>query len=408
MRRLATAREVAAITKRGRHAVGHGLYLQVSEWNTRSWIFRYTRDGVQRHMGLGSAEYVTLAQARQKAFELRQAMILNGADPLASKHEDKRTKLLASTRAKTFSQCALDYIAAHEDGWRGNHHRRQWTGSLEKHVYPKIGNMPVRDVDVTAVLNVLDGMRNVPETQRRVLRRIASVLDWAAARDLRPIDNPAKRPNLVSRRKPKPKHFAAMPYPALPAFMIELRARPETTARALEFQILCAARPGEVLDARCDEIDLAEGTWTIPDTKMKSGRSHRVPLSGAAVELLTALPASPGREARGCDFVFPGAVTGTKAQADTLARLVKRMGHAVTAHGFRASFKTWASERTNYPREIIEAALAHVIGDAAEQAYARGDMLARRRQLMESWSEYCSQPDVATGVIVPLRAGIPV
>jgi integrase len=404
MRRLATAREVAAITKRGRHAVGHGLYLQVSEWNTRSWIFRYTRDGVQRHMGLGSAEYVTLAQARQKAFELRQAMILNGADPLASKHEDKRTKLLASTRAKSFKECAVDYLTAHEDGWRGNHHRRQWTGSLEKHVFPKIGDIPVGDVDVAAVLSVLDGTRNVPETQRRVLRRVAAVLDWAIARDLRS-DNPAKRPNLLPKRKPKAQHFAALPYTALPSFMVELRARHETTARALEFQILCAARPGEVLDARWDEIDLAEGTWTIPDTKMKSGRAHCVPLSGAAVELLTALPAS-GREARVCDFVFPGAVTGTKAQADTLARLVKRMSHNVTAHGFRASFKTWASERTNYPREIVEAALAHVIGDAAEQAYARGDMLARRRQLMESWAEYCSKPDVANGVIVPLRAGV--
>jgi integrase len=397
MRRLVTAREVAAITKRGRHAVGHGLYLQVSEWNTRSWIFRYTRDGVQRHMGLGSAEYVTLAQARQKAFELRQAMILNGVDPLASRHEDKRTELLASARAKTFKQCALDYIAAHEDGWRGNHHRRQWTGSLEKHAYPKIGNMLVRDVDVAAVLNVLDGTRNVPETQRRVLRRVAAVLDWAIARDLRS-DNPAKRPNLLPKRKPKAQHFAALPYTALPSFMVELRARPETTARALEFQILCAARPGEVLDARWDEIDSAEGTWTIPDTKMKSGRSHRVPLSGAAVELLTALP-------RASAFIFPGAVTGTKAQADTLARLVKRMGHAVTAHGFRASFRTWAGERTNYPREIIEAALAHVIGDAAEQAYARGDMLARRRQLMESWSDYCGLP-ARDGEVVPLRTGV--
>jgi integrase len=396
MRRLVTAREVATITKRGRHAVGHGLYLQVSEWNTRSWIFRYTRDGVQRHMGLGSAEYVTLAQARQKAFELRQALILNGVDPLTSKHEDKRTKLLASTRAKTFKQCALDYIAAHEDGWRGNRHRQQWTGSLEIHAYPKIGNMPVGAVDIAAVLSVLDPMRDIPETQRRVLRRIAAVLDWAAARDLRPHDNPAKRPNLLPKRKPKPQHFAAMPYPALPAFMVELRARPETTARALEFQILCAARPGEVLDARWDELDLAEGTWTIPDTKMKSGRSHRVPLSGAAVELLTALP-------RVCDFVFPGAVTGTKAQADTLARLVRRMNHNVTAHGFRATFKTWASERTNYPREIIEAALAHVVGDAAEQAYARGDMLARRRQLMDDWARYCCSKPACAGKVVTLR-----
>jgi integrase len=396
MKRLPSAREIAAITKRGRHAVGHGLYLQVSEWNTRSWIFRYTRDGVQRHMGLGSVEYVTLQQARQKAFELRQELILNGVDPLVSKHEDKRAKLLASTRAKTFKQCALDYIAAHEDSWRGNHSRKQWIESLTNHVFPKIGDMPIGAIDVAAILSVLDPIsRQIPETARRIKSRLALVLDWAAARELRPHGNPAKRPNLLPKRKRKAKHFAAMPYPAMPTFMAELRQRQEISAHALEFAILTAARPGEVLGARWSEINSAEAMWTIPGERMKGGKPHRVPLSGRAVELLTALP-------REGEYCFPGRRTGGKQYVNSLVLLLRRMGHAVTAHGFRASFRTWAGERTNYPREIIEAALAHVVGDAAEQAYARGDMLARRRQLMESWTEYCSRPDDANGVVVPL------
>jgi integrase len=397
MRRLPTAREVAAWTKPGRYAIGHGVYLQISHpWNTKAWIFRYHRDGKARHMGLGSAEYVTLAEARERGYELRRQLI-RGVDPLEAKRDTRLATRLANARAKTFRECALDYIAAHEDGWRGDSSRRQWVGSLEQHVFPKIGDMPIGAVDVAAVLSVLDPIsRQIPETARRVRNRVALILDWAAARDYRAHDNPAKRSNLLPKRKPKVTHFAAMPYPAMPAFMTELRQREEMSARALEFLILTAARPNEVLSARWSEINLAEATWTVPGERMKGGRAHRVPLSGRAVELLAALP-------REGDFVFPGRRTGAKAQAMTLVTLLRRMGHGTTAHGFRATFRTWAGERTNYPREIIEAALAHVIGDAAEQAYARGDMLVRRRQLMESWAEYCGKPDVANGMVVPLR-----
>jgi integrase len=397
MKRLPTAREVAAWTKPGRYAVGHGVYLQISHpWNTKAWIFRYRRDGRARHMGLGSAEYISLAEARERGYELRRQLI-RGADPLETKRDTKQARRLAGERAKTFQQSALEYIAAHEDGWRGNHSRKQWIESLTNHVFPKIGNMPIGVIDVAAVLSVLDPIsRQIPETARRVRNRIALILDWAAARDLRPHDNPAKRANLLPKRKRKAKHFAALPYTALPGFMTELHQRQEMSARALEFGILTAARPGEVLGARWSEINSAEAMWTIPGERMKGGKPHRVPLSGRAVELLAALP-------REGEYCFPGRRTGGKQYVNSLVLLLRRMGHAVTAHGFRATFKTWASERTNYPREIIEAALAHVIGDAAEQAYARGDMLARRRQLMESWTEYCSKPDDANGVVVPLR-----
>jgi integrase len=395
-RRLPSAREIDALSEPGRYACGHNLYLQISQpWKTRAWIFRYQRDGKARHMGLGSAEYITLSQAREKAFALRQQMILNDVDPLEAKRQQKRERTLTGAREKTFRQCALDYIVAHEDGWRGNHSRKQWTESLTNHVFPKIGDMPIASVDVAAVLLVLDPIaRDIPETAKRVKNRIAAILDWAAARELRLHDNPAKRSNLLPKRRPRAKHFSAMPYPALPAFITELRQRPEMAARALELAILAASRPGEALGARWDEIE--GDTWTIAGERMKTGRPHRVPLSARAVKLLAALP-------REGEFCFPGRRNGAAQYQNSLVLLLRRMGYAEpTAHGFRASFKTWASERTNYPREIIEAALAHVIGDAAEQAYARGDMLARRRQLMEAWSKYCAQP-ARSGEVVTLR-----
>jgi integrase len=385
MKRPPTAKDLAKLTEPGRYAVGHGAYLQISEWGTRAWVFRYIRKGRARHVGMGSATYVTLAEAREKAFEYRR-LLAAGGDPLEQKRGFKRERLLADARAKTFKQCALDFIAAHEAGWRGDGSRRQWTDSLARHVYPKIGDLPVGDIDVAAVLSVLDPIaRTIPATAARLRHRIAAILDWAAARDLRPHDNPARRPKLLPKRKRQVKHFAAMAYPALPAFMAELRERPEMSARALEFGILTAGRPGEVLGARWDEIDLGAGLWTVPAERMKSGRPHRVPLSGRAVELLTSLPLEG-------DFVFLGRRTGARPHPLVLVTLLRRMGRDVTAHGFRATFKTWASERTSYPRELIEAALAHVIGDAAEQAYSRGDMLSRRRQLMEAWANYCAQP----------------
>jgi integrase len=395
-RRLPSAREIDALTEPGRYAVGHGLYLQISNpWRTRAWVFRYQREGKARHMGLGSAEYVTLAQAREKAFALRQQMILNGVDPLEAKRVSRHERVLAGARDKTFRQCALDYIAAHEDGWRGDRSRKQWIESLTNHVFPKIGDMPVANVDVAAILSVLDPIsREIPETAKRIKNRIANILDWAAARDLRSHDNPAKRANLLSKRRPRAKHFSAMPYPALPVFMIELGQRPEMSARALQFAILTAARPGEVLGARWSEVE--GDVWTVPGERMKTGRPHRVPLSKRAVELLADLP-------REGEYVFPGRHAGRPYAHDGLIKLCYRLGCNVTAHGFRATFKTWASERTNYPREIIEAALAHVIGDAAEQAYSRGDMLARRRQLMEAWSKYCLQPTAGKGEVVTLR-----
>jgi integrase len=395
-RRLPSAREVDALTEPGRYAVGHGVYLQISNpWHTRSWIFRYQRNGKARHMGLGSAEYITLAQAREKAFALRQQMILNGVDPLEAKRGSRYECMLADARDKTFRQCALDYIAAHEDGWRGNHSRKQWIESLTNHVFPKIGDMPVGAVDVAAVLSVLDPIaRKIPETAKRVKNRIAAILDWAAARDLRAHDNPAKRPNLLPKRRPR-EHFSAMPYPALPAFMIELGQRPEMSARALQFAILTAARPGEVLGARWSEIE--GNVWTVPAERMKGGREHRVPLSDRAVELLAGLRHN-GK------FCFPGRFGDSPFFApDALIKLLRKMGYDVTAHGFRSTFRDWAAEMTAYPNHVVEQALAHAIGNGVEAAYRRGDLFEKRRRLMDDWARYCAQPTAGKGEVVTLR-----
>src|SRR5262245_51266281 len=395
-RRLPTAREIERITERGRYACGHGLYLQISEWDTRSWIFRYRHGGRARHVGLGSCQYVTLAEARDKAIEYRR-MLARGVDPLDAKRGIKLEQQRAEARTKTFEQVAREFIAAHEGSWRGGHSRKQWVGSLERHVFPRIGAIPVADIGVTDVLAVLDPIRTIPETASRIKRRLAAVLDWAHSRDLRGNDNPARRPNLLPKRKRLKTHFAAMAYTAVPRFISDLLKRPEMNARALELLILTAARPNEVLGARWDEIYLAAAMWTTPAERMKSGRPRRVPLSGRAAELLAALP-------RESEFVFIGRLPGSNPNPHALRKLLRRMGHGgITVHGFRSSFRTWAGERTNYPRELIEVALAHAVGDETERAYARGDMLARRRQLMEAWSEYCSRPHVE-GDVVPLRA----
>jgi integrase len=308
-----------------------------------------------------------------------------------SRHE----RALASVRTKTFKEVALDYVAAHEDGWRGAWSRRQWLHSFKHHVFPKIGNTPVADIGVAEVLAVLDPIaREISETARRVRNRIASVLDWAAARDYRTHDNPARRSNLLPKRKRRVEHLAAMPYGDMPAFMVELRQRPELTARALEFLVLTAARPGEVLGMRWSEVE--GNIWTVPGERMKGGREHRVPLSGRAVELLANLP-------RVGDFCFAGRFGDAPYAHDSLVQLLRKMRRDETAHGFRSTFRDWAAETTAYPNHVVEQALAHAIGNGVEAAYRRGDLFDKRRRLMDDWARYCSRPTTGKGEVVTLR-----
>jgi integrase len=391
MKRYPGVKELAKLTKRGRVAVGHGAFLQISEFGTRSWVFRYVVNGRAHHVGLGSCTYVTLAEARQKAFEYRR-LLAAGGDPLQAKRAAKRERLFASTPARTFQQVALEYIAQHEREWRNDHSRRQWRASLTRYAFPKIGSMAISDVDVAAVLSVLDPISaRVPETASRVKHRIALILDWAAARDLRPHDNPARRPRLLPKHK-NVKHFAAVPYADIGAFMRELRAQEEPSARALEFLVLTVARTNELLGARWSEID--GDTWTIPSERAKSGKPHRVPLSARAVELLASLP-------RVGQHLFPGRAREEMGET-TLRKVLNRMGCRATVHGFRSSFRDWAAETTAYPNHVVEQALAHAIANGVEAAYRRGDLFEKRRQLMQDWANYCARRHVE-GDMEPLR-----
>jgi integrase len=397
--KMLTAIACAKITKPGRYAVGNGAYLQITGDRGRSWVFRYEQNGLGHHIGLGPVSLVTLAQAREKALAFRK-LLLDGVDPISHKREARVT---AAKEPVTFRECAERYIAAHEGSWRNVVHRKQWRTSLETLVHPILGDLPVAAIDTGLVLKVLEPVwRDKPETASRVRGRIESVLDWARARQYRSGENPARWRGhldhlLADRRKiARVKHHAAMPYNEIPSFMSALRPQDGNAAAALEFTILNAARIGEVLGARWDEID--GEVWTVPAARMKADRVHRVPLSPRAVELLDGVK-------RDGALVFPAARGGMMRAAEP-RRVLGRLGHdGVTVHGFRSSFRDWAAERTNHPREVCEAALAHVVGSATESAYARSDLLERRRRLMAEWSKYCSTAPSMGVNILPLRAG---
>jgi integrase len=394
MRRLLSGKEVSQLSAPGRYAVGHGCYLQISQWHTRAWVFRYRVAGKCHHMGLGSCDYITLAEAREEAFELRRD-IIRGIDPLTAKRSAARENAKAAIPRPTFRECAREYIAAHEGTWRGDASRKQWTGSLETHVFPKIGGMAVADVDTAAILSVLDPMQHIRETAGRVQNRIAAILDWSAIRGLRSHTNPA-RGKLMAPRKAKREHFAALSYCDIADLLTELRGRNEAAAKLLEFQILTATRPGEAAGARWSEIE--DGVWIIPAARTKGGDPHRVPMSDQVMAMLAGLP----REA-GSDFVFAGRYPGSAPHPKTLVELLRRMGRDVTAHGFRAAFRTWCEEQTAYPHAVVEAALAYRIPSAVERAYQRSDLIEKRKRLMQEWADYCSTPTASAGEVVSLR-----
>jgi integrase len=343
-------------------------------------------------MGLGPYPIVTLADAREKArHAFRQ--ILEGIDPIEDRKTRKAAAQLAVARAVTFRECAEKYIAAHEASWKNPKHAAQWPSSLRTYAYPAFGNLPVSDIDLALVLKALEPIwYEKPETASRVRGRIETVLDWATTRGYRRGDNPARWKGFLETVLPakaklqKVEHHAALPYREMPAFMQDLREREGVSARALEFTILTACRTGEVIRARWAEIDLADKTWTIPASRMKGGKEHRVPLADPLLRMLDSLPGEVGN-----DFVFVGGKTGQPLSNMALLALLKRMGRSdLTTHGFRSTFRDWASETTAYPHEICEMALAHVIKNKAEAAYRRGDLFEKRKRLMADWCRYCS------------------
>ena len=378
----------------GRHADGGGLHLLVKEGGARSWVFRFMLNGKSRDIGLGAAGAggMSLADARDRAAALR-LKVKAGIDPLSERQEaEARAKAAAEASVAaivTFKNAADAYIAANGDSWRNAKHRQQWENTLATYAYPVIGGMPVADVDTAQVLRILEPIwKAKAETASRLRGRIETVLDSAKARGYRQGENPARwRGHLAqilpARAKLSRGHHTAMPYEDVPAFLTQLRARKAVAALALEFVILTAVRTGEAISASWSEVDLDKSIWSIPASRMKAGKEHRVPLSPRAVAILESL------QPIGSPYLFPSA-RGGKLSGMAMAMLLRRMSVDVTVHGFRSSFRDWVAECTSVSHEVAEMALAHTIGSAVERAYRRGDLFDKRRQLMADWAAYCS------------------
>ncbi|ARU05569.1 integrase [Comamonas serinivorans] len=406
-----SALAVAKIKEDGRHAVGgvDGLHLRVVG-ASRAWVLRIavgTRPGAdgqprihRRDVGLGSFPEVSLAEARERAREMRR-QVRDGEDPVLKRQASKAEAALASTKAKTFEECAQAYIAANRAGWKNAKHAQQWENTLASYVYPKLGHLPIAAIDTGLVLDVLQqrigesGAQETlwlhkTETASRLRGRMEVILDWASFRGYRQGENPARWKGHLEHELParskvqKVEHHPALAYADMATFMAELRTRDGVSARALEFAILTAARSGEVRGAQWSEIDFKARTWTIPASRMKAGKEHRVPLADDAITLLQALPRQVGNE-----HVFL-APKGKQLSNMSLTAVLRRMGRGhLTQHGFRSTFRDWAGETTTYPREVCEHALAHKLADGVEAAYQRGDLLAKRAGLMADWASYC-------------------
>jgi integrase len=388
--------EVAAINVPGKYRFAPGLYLQVAGPDAKSWIYRFSVRRQERFMGLGSARDVTFAQARKRVDELRVNQVSKKIDPIAERKAASEVARAAKAKAVPFRARAEQYITAHEGEWRNPKHRAQWRATLQTYAYPAIGDLPVSAVTVSHIVEVLRPIWvEKTETARRVRGRIEVVLDYAADPDDPTYRNPAALTAQLKKVLPKlgkarrPSRHASLSYDEAPAFLKALRAREEmgTTASvaalALEFAILTTARTNEVLGALWGEM-LPVGVWTIPSERMKALREHRVPLCPEAMRVL-----ERARALHNGDLVFPSRPFDRPLSSSSMMAVLKRMNRAdLTVHGFRATFRTWAAERTMFPREVAEAALAHVVGDDTERAYQRGDLFLKRHALMDEWGQF--------------------
>jgi integrase len=388
---------------------GGGLYFVSRPPNGASWMFRFSRHGKDRWMGIGQYPTVTLGDARARATDARRLLIDN-VDPIENRRQQRAQTKLQLVRQMTFAQCAALYITSHKTAWRNSKHSAQWDATLKTYAHPLIGSLPVAAIDTSLVMKVLQPIWNAkPETASRLRGRIEAILNWATVSEFRTGLNPARwrghLDNLLPARSTRVEHHAALPYADIPAFMVKLRQQEGMAARALEFLILTAARTGEVIGARWPEINLREKLWTIPAERMKAGKEHRVPLSPRAVEILEAVRPGPS-EADG--YVFPGNKAKKPLSNMALSMLLRRMDRIdMTAHGMRSSFRDWCAERTNFPSEVAEMALAHAVGSKVEAAYRRGDLYGKRQQLMDHWAAFCASPaSVVTTGVIPIREAV--
>lgn len=382
---------IKAIKNAGRYSDGDGLYYYVSKTGNRSWVFRY-RDrvtGKLRDHGLGAARDVTLEQAREAARTAR-GELRSGVDPIDTRKAQRLEATRRRLQAVTFGQCTERYIDSHRAAWRNAKHAAQWRSTLDTYAAALLPR-PVAEIDDSAVLGALEPIwASKTETATRLRQRIEAVLDWAAVRQYRRGDNPARWRGHLDHLLPTPSKLkphqprAALPYTEAPAFFKQLRGEAGLAPIALQLQILTATRPGEVVGARWEEFDMENLTWTIPGERMKAGKAHRVPLSAQAVQLLEAAP-------RASELVFPGRRANGMTTA-ALLKVLKALRPGLTVHGFRSTFRDWAADMTSFPREVAEQALAHSLQDKTEAAYRRTDLFNKRAQLMADWARFCTSP----------------
>ena len=406
-----TALFVKHIKRPGKYPDGGNLYLKVrkstrqikTEAVTKSWLFRYSRFGKDTWLGLGPYPDVTLSEARDLATRERKKRH-QGIDPLT----DKRARQIAARTAHenmlTFAECAELYIESQAPGWSNPKHIEQWRSTLTNLAGPIIGHLPVDQIDTALIMRCVEPIwATKTETASRLRGRMESVLDWSAVRGYRKGDNPARWRGHLDKLLPRPsqvarvKHHAALPYTEVGSFMQQLRSDTGVASRALEFTILTAARTNEVIQAEWSEFDLNRKTWAVPAERMKSKRSHRVPLSAAAVAVLTAV------KGRDKTYVFLGHKRHSHLSNAAMMQVLKRLElSGITVHGFRSTFRDWCAESTNYSADVAEMALAHALRDKTEAAYRRGDLFEKRVRLMTDWARYCSKP-AKPAAVVPIR-----
>ena len=398
--------------KTGMHADGGGLYLQVTDTGAKSWLFRYSNGERERYCGLGGLSTVSLSDARDEAQRCRQQR-LKGIDPIEARKAARSANALAASQGTTFQEAAEELIASKSAGWKKAKHARRWRQSLKDYAYPVLGPLAVSSITTDHLLKVLKPIWTTkPETAGRVRARIEAVLDAFRARnhEMNLGANPARWKGHLDHwlgKRPKAQHFPALPYDQIGVFMPALRARQESIAGdCLEFTILTAARYNESTGARVGEIDFTKAEWRVPADRMKMTMPHVVPLSPRALAI-----AQKHAEGKGADaLLFPNE-DGGQLTNSALTRVHRGLGdyrdedgRKITTHGFRSTFRDWAGDCTNYPREIAEFALAHVVGDDAEAAYRRSTALEKRRELMKAWADYCDRLPADTAKVIPIRA----
>lgn len=393
--------KIQSLTRSGKYSDGGGLYLKVSSRGEKSWIFRFMLDKKSHDMGLGSLKVIPLKQARLKAADCRR-LLAEGINPLAEKQKRENARRQQSASSLTFDRCAEMYFEQKHTEWKNQKYRQQWLNDLKKYASPHFGNISIQGLDASMVIKALDPIWNtIPTTADRLRSRIESVFNWAKARGYCKQENPALWRGHLDKIFSKPskvkkvEHHTSLEYDDIKKFMEDLKKQKGLAAKALEFCILTATRSGEVRGAKWSEINLNDKVWIIPPERMKAGKEHRVPLTERCMVILKEMQSYSLDE-----FVFPSSKAGRPLSDMTLLKVLKRMECAVTVHGFRATFKTWASETISVPNDVVEAALAHRNKNKVEAAYQRGDLFNKRRELMRQWEHFCLSP---TSRILPIK-----